>query len=236
MSWYLLHQAVDFEAAALQVVGRELRQLGQRRRHRRELGADGADDHLVHPPLEPRHGGRSQLHEVGRVGHVGLLDAGGVQGLADRLVELLAVLLDQRLEEAHAEHLAFALVDAGGQVLVHVVAEHVAVQERAAAVRLHEELDHGLFLRFAAEDLGDRAFHFAAVAFVQEPRAPVDERIAADDEAGHAADAATDELALGDRVRRTSCGSVAQGSMLAIISRIDAAAVAQTATRPRLRP
>ena len=41
----------------------------------------------------------------------------------------LAVLLDQRLEERHAEHLAFALIDAGGEILVDVVAEEVPVQE-----------------------------------------------------------------------------------------------------------
>ena len=35
-------------------------------------------------------------------------------------------------------------VDAGGQILVHVVAEHVAVQERAAAVGLHQQLDRRL--------------------------------------------------------------------------------------------
>ncbi len=138
---------------------------------------------------------------------LGCLMPAAIQGLADRLVELFAVVLDQRLEEAHAEHLAFALVDAGGEVLVHVVAEHVTVQERAAAMRLHEELDHGLFLRFAAEDLGDRAFHLAAVAFIQEPRAPVDECVAADDEARQTADAAADQFTLGDEFAVRSCGS-----------------------------
>ena len=56
--------------------------------------------------------------------------APALQRLADRLEELLAVLLDQRLEERHAEHLAFAFVDARGQELVDVVAEQVALAGR----------------------------------------------------------------------------------------------------------
>ena len=86
--------------------------------------------------------------------------------------------LTSDLKNAIAEHFAFALVDAGGQVLVHVVAEHVAVQERAAAVRLHEQLDGGFLLRFAAEDLGDDAFHLAAIAFVDQAAAPLHQRVA----------------------------------------------------------
>ena len=71
-----------------------------------------------------------------------------------------------------------------------VVAEQVAVQERAAAVRLHEQLDGRFLLRLAAEDLGDDALHLAAVALVDQPRAPCDQRVAADDQAGQPADAA----------------------------------------------
>ena len=72
-------------------------------------------------------------------------------------------------------------------------------EERAAAVRLHEELDGGMLLRFAAEDLGDDALHLAAVAAVDEPRAPGDERIAGDDEPGQLAQPALHQLARDDR-------------------------------------
>ena len=88
-----------------------------------------------------------------------------------------------------------------------VVAEQVAVQERAAAVRLHEQLDGRFLLRLAAEDLGDDAFHLAAIALVDQPRAPGDQRVAADDQAGQPADAPLDQLARGDRLRRRSGGT-----------------------------
>src|SRR5215475_1393226 len=81
-----------------------------------------------------------QMHRIGRTER---LHAVLLQRLADRLEELPAVLLDQRLEERHAEHLALALalVDAWGQELVDVIAERMALEERTAAVRLHEQLD-----------------------------------------------------------------------------------------------
>ena len=60
---------------------------------------------------------------VGRIDRVRLADAGGGERFADRLEVRLAVLLDERFEEGHAEHFAFAFVDAGGEVLVDVVAE-----------------------------------------------------------------------------------------------------------------
>ena len=81
-----------------------------------------------------------------------------------------------------------------------VVAEQVAVQERPAAVRLHEELDGRFLLRLAAEDLGDDALQLAAVTLVDQPRAPGDERIAPDDQAGQPGDAALDQLARADRL------------------------------------
>ncbi len=92
---------------------------------------------------------------------VGLLDLQLGQHAPDRLEEGLAMLLHEGFEEGHGQHLSFAFVDAGGEVFVAVVAEQMAVQERAAAVRLHQEFDGGFFLCFAAEYLGDRAFHFA---------------------------------------------------------------------------
>ena len=115
---------------------------------------------------------------MGRVERVRLPNASRGERLADGLEVRLAVMLHERLEEAHAEHFAFALVDARGEVLVDVVAEAVAMQERAAAVRLHEELDGGMLLCFAAKDLGDDALHFAAVAAVDKTRTPGNEGIA----------------------------------------------------------
>src|ERR1041384_3317982 len=95
-----------------------------------------------------------------------------------------AVLLDERLEERHAEHLALALVDARGEELVDVVAEQVPVQERPPAVRLHVQLDRRLLLGFAGEDLGDDALHLAAVALVEQAGTPLGDRVAGDDQPG----------------------------------------------------
>src|SRR5438874_9219730 len=88
--------------------------------------------------------------EVRRVGGAEVLDPFALQGLADRFEERLAVLFHQRLEESQAKDLALAFVDAWGEILVDVVAEQMATQERSAAVRLHEQLDGGLFLGLAA--------------------------------------------------------------------------------------
>ncbi len=67
---------------------------------------------------------------------------------------------------------------------MHIVAEDVAVQERAASMRFHQQLDRRFLLRFAAEDLGHNAFHFAAIAFVDQPAAPLHQRVAGDDQTG----------------------------------------------------
>ena len=119
---------------------------------------------------------------MARIERVEVLDLVLLEGLADRLEELPAVLLDQRFEERHAEHFAFALVDARGQEFVDVVAEEMAVQERSAAVRLHEQLDGRFLLGLAAEDLGDDAFELAAIALIDEPGAPGDEGVGPGDE------------------------------------------------------
>src|SRR5262245_24371609 len=89
-----------------------------------------------------------------------------LQRLADRLEVRFAVLLDERFEERHAEHLAFAFVEARREKLVHMVAEEMAMKERTAAVRLHEKLDRGFLLRFTAEYLGDDALQLAAITLV----------------------------------------------------------------------
>ena len=65
--------------------------------------------------------------------------------------------LDQGLEERHSQHLAFSFIDAKGKILVNVLPEQVPAQESAAAVRFHEQLDGGFFLRLAAEYLRDDA-------------------------------------------------------------------------------
>ena len=80
------------------------------------------------------------------VGHVRFLDARGLQRHPDRLKELLAVLLDQRLQERHPEHLTFPFVDAWGEVLVDVVSKVMPVQEGPSAVSLHEEFNSGFLL------------------------------------------------------------------------------------------
>src|SRR3712207_7889252 len=59
---------------------------------------------------------------------------------------------DQGLEEGHAQHLALALVDARGQEVMDIVAEQMAMQEGAAAMGLHKQLDGRLLLGLAAED------------------------------------------------------------------------------------
>src|SRR5205807_980223 len=96
----------------------------------------------------------AQHPSVQRIDRVERLDAGLLQRPADRLEELLAVLLDERLEEGQAEHFALALVDARRQEIIDVVAKDVALEERPAAVRLHEQLDGGFLQCLAAEDFG----------------------------------------------------------------------------------
>ena len=154
--------------------------------HRGQLGPRSGPQVLASHPLGVRGKRALELPQVGRVGHVRLLDSRRLQGLANRLEELDAVVLDQRLEKGHREHFAFAFVDAGGQVLVHVVAKDVTVQERAAAVRLHQHLDGRFLLGLAAKNLGDDAFHFAAVAFVDQPAAPLHQGVASHDQSGNA--------------------------------------------------
>ena len=83
-----------------------------------------AGDH----PFQVGQGDAFERPHVRRVERIRLADAGRGQRFADRLEVRFAVVLHQRLEEAHAEHLAFAFVDARGEVLVDVVAEVVAVR------------------------------------------------------------------------------------------------------------
>ncbi len=135
---------------------------------------------------------------MSRIERIGFFDAGGGEGFADWLIKLRAMLLHERLEEGHAEHFAFAFVNAGGQKFVDVIAQHVAVQEGTAAVGFHEQVDGGFFLGFATKDFGDDAFHFATVTLVEQAGAPLHQGVAADDERGQAAQAALDEFAAGD--------------------------------------
>src|SRR5438552_2156522 len=120
------------------------------------------------------------------IGGIEVFDAALGEVLADRLEVTSAMLFDERLEERHAEHLAFAFVDARGEVFVDLVAEEVPAQERSAAMRLHEQFDGGFLLGLAAEDLGDDAFQLAAIALVDQPATPGDQRVGPSDEAGQA--------------------------------------------------
>ena len=155
-------------------------------------------DHFGRAPLQVGQKRPLERPRVRRVERIRLLDARGLQRPAHRLEIGLAVLLDQGLEERHAEHLTLSFIDARGKILMNVLSEQVAPKERPASVGLHEELDRRLFLRLAAEDLGDDAFELTAVALIEQPRAPIDERIATDDERRQAADSPQDQLASGD--------------------------------------
>src|ERR1051326_8325018 len=93
-----------------------------------------AGELLANHPASVRRQLAAELPGVDGVPGFEVLDAGLLQRLADRLEELLAVFLDQRLEERQPEDLAFAFVDAGGQVLEEVLGEHVSAEERSPAV------------------------------------------------------------------------------------------------------
>src|SRR5687768_459695 len=76
---------------------------------------------------------------VSRIERVRFLDSRGGKGFPDWLEISRAMLLDQRLEEGHAQHLAFPFVDTWREILVHIIAEHMAVEKSTPTVRLHEE-------------------------------------------------------------------------------------------------
>ncbi len=156
----------------------------------------------------------AQLPGVHRVERVGLLDARSPQRpCRSARSTCVPCCLTSDLKKAMPSISPFAFVDAGGEVLVDVVAEQVAVQERPAAVRLHEQLDGGFLLRLAAEDLGDDALHLAAIALVDRAAAaPGDQRVAADDQPGQPAEPPPHQLARGDRLRRRSRGTAPRGS------------------------
>src|SRR5262245_44319506 len=135
-------------------------------------------------PAQIRGGRFAQSPSVPRIEWIWLFDACGRECLPDRLEELHAVLFDERFEEGHAQHFALPLINARSEEFVDVVAEHVPFEERAAAVRFHEQINGRFFLSFAAKDLGDDALHLAAIALIQKAGAPLDERIAANDEGG----------------------------------------------------
>ena len=153
------------------------------------------------PPDEPLgivHQRTLQRPQVRRVGEVGLPDPLRRESPSDRLEELFAVLLQERLEERHTEHLPFALVNARREKIVDVVAEQVSVQERPATVSLHEQLDGRLLLSLTAEDLRDDALHLAAIALIEQARRPVRQCLARDDQSGEMSHPASDQLARPD--------------------------------------
>ncbi len=65
-------------------------------------------------------------------------------------------------------------------------------------MRLHAEVDGGILLAFAGEDLGDDAFHLAAITLFEQPTAPGADGVASNDPAGHASHSAFDKFALDD--------------------------------------
>ena len=123
LSWCLLMASLSCSAVALAHVLGEGDVIGQARVHAGHLLPIARHEFLAEGPLRIAGHFAAQLPEMGRVERVEVLDLVLLEGLADRLEELLAVFLDQRLEERHAEHFAFAFVDARGKILVHVVAE-----------------------------------------------------------------------------------------------------------------
>ena len=72
----------------------------------------------------------AHFRQMSRIQQVRPRYARHVQRSIDRLEELFAVLLHQRFEERHAQHLPFPFVNARGEKLVDVVAEEVTVQKR----------------------------------------------------------------------------------------------------------
>ena len=67
-------------------------------------------------------------------------------------------------------------------------------------MRFHEELDRGFLLRLAPEDLGDDEFHLAAIALIEQPRAPGDDCVAPHDQRRQSADPPAHQLASLDRL------------------------------------
>jgi hypothetical protein len=61
-----------------------------------------------------------------------------------------------------------------------MVAKKMAMQEGTAAMSFHQQFDGRFLQRFAAEDLGDNAFHFAPISIVEQSGAPGRERVAPD--------------------------------------------------------
>jgi len=81
---------------------------------------------------------------------------------------------------------------------VDVVAEEVAVQERSAAVRFMNNSMDASFCDFAAEDFA-MMHSISRDTLRQLPTAPIDERVAGDDQPGHASAAAADQFARFDQ-------------------------------------
>src|SRR5262249_41600535 len=108
-------------------------------------------------PLQIRRSDAAKRPKMRRVHGVRRANPGRGERFADRLEVRLSVMLYKRFEEAHAEHLPFAFVDARREVLVDVVAEVVTVQERPASMRLHEVFDGRVLLGLAPKNLGDDA-------------------------------------------------------------------------------
>src|SRR5258708_14424696 len=114
----------------------------------------------------------AHFEEMNRIERIGILDLQPLSRLADWLEERLAMLLDQGFEESQPQDLSLAFINARGEEIVDVVAEDVPLEKRPATMRFHEEFDGRFLLRLAAEDLGNDAFQFTAITFVDNPSAP----------------------------------------------------------------
>src|SRR5439155_25360760 len=138
----LIRETVERLQSKSEVVGKTLVHAG-------DLLAVAADKPAARLPLPVRPQfppERPGMFGAERVEGADLL---ALERLADRLEERLAVLLDERLEEGQPEHLSFPFIDAGSKEVIDVVAQQVAVEERPAAMGLHEELDGGFLLGLA---------------------------------------------------------------------------------------
>ena len=82
---------------------------------------------------------------------------------------------------------------------MHVIAQQVSMQKRPPAVCFHKQFNRCMLLRFAAEDLGDDAFHLAAVAAVDQFRAPSRQCIASGDQSRQLSEPSLYEFPLRDR-------------------------------------
>src|SRR5262249_30061409 len=125
------HQVADLQAATLKAGDGKVGMGRKPRRQRRtfEVKPLSRSDHLTGSPLQVRQHRALESPCVRRVEWIRLANAGSLQGAAHRLEERLAVFLDQRLEERHAEDLTLSLINARGEVFVNVLSKEMPTEE-----------------------------------------------------------------------------------------------------------